>query len=96
MLLSYRVAWLQSADVPSSYESSLSKLYATELTQRVVDAGVQLMGLYGQLGPGPRAQLHGKAQKLYRAQRAITIGAGTSEIQRTLIARRGLGLGHAQ
>ena len=96
LLLSYRVAWLQSSEEPFSYESSLSKLYAAELTQRVVGLGMEVLGLYGQLEPGPRALLHGKAQKLYRAQRAITIGAGTSEIQRTVIARRGLGLGQAQ
>ena len=44
--------------------------------------------------PGAKhAVLHGKMQKLYRAQRAITLGAGTSEIQRNIIARRGLGMG---
>ena len=95
-LLSYRVAWLQSRDVPFSYESSLSKIYATELTQRVVGLAMEVLGLYSQMMPGKRAILHGKAQKLYRAQRAITLGAGTSEIQRTVIARRGLGMGHAR
>ena len=93
-LLSYRVVWLQSQGDPPSYESSQSKLWVTELTQRVVGLGMEILGLYSQLAPGARhAVLHGKMQKLYRAQRAITLGAGTSEIQRNIIARRGLGMG---
>ena len=93
-LLAYRVVWLQSQGEPPSYESSQSKLWVTELTQRVVGLGMEILGLYSQLAPGAKgAVLHGKMQKLYRAQRAITLGAGTSEIQRNIIARRGLGMG---
>jgi len=91
-LLSYRVAWLQSKGTPPSYEASVSKLFAAEMTQHVIGLGMQVLGLRSQLAGGNRAALHGKMQKLDRAQRAITIGAGTSEVQRTIIAKRGLGL----
>lgn len=91
-VLSYRVAWLQSKGTPPSYEASVSKLFAAEMTQHVIGLGMQVLGLRSQVAGGKRAALHGKMQKLDRAQRAITVGAGTSEIQRTIIARRGLGL----
>ncbi len=95
-LLSYRVAWLQSVSAPPSYEASLSKLVATELAQQVAGLGMEVLGLYGQVGSGRASQLRGKMERLYRAQRAATLGAGTSEVQRTLIARRGLGMGQGQ
>jgi alkylation response protein AidB-like acyl-CoA dehydrogenase len=95
-LLSYRVAWLQSAKAPPSYEASLSKLIATELAQQVAGLGMEVLGMYSQVGPGRASVLHGKLERLYRAQRAATLGAGTSEINRTIIARRGLGMGQGQ
>ncbi len=92
-LLSYLGAWMQSRGKVPDYQPSVSKLYASEMTQRLCELGMEVLGQYSQLAPGSkRALLHGKIQKLYRAQRAITIGAGTSEVQRTVIARRGLGL----
>ena len=92
--IAYRVAWLQSKGAPPSYESSVSKLYNGEMTQRMVALAMEVLGLYGQIKEHSKhAVLRGKAQQLYLAQRAITIGGGTSEIQRGLIARRGLGLG---
>ncbi|MEE9285231.1 MAG: acyl-CoA dehydrogenase family protein, partial [Dehalococcoidia bacterium] len=95
-LLSYRVAWQQSHGQPPSYEASLSKLVATELAQKMTELGMEVLGLYGQVGPGHGSKLRGKMDRLYRAQRAATLGAGTSEVQRTLIARRGLGMGQAR
>ena len=92
-LLSYRVGWLQSSGAPPSHESSVSRLFATELTQRLVQLGMETLGLWAQpTENSSQSVLHGKVQKLYRGQRAITIGAGTSEIQRNTIAMRGLGL----
>jgi len=92
-LLSYRVAWQQSHGAPPSYESSLSKVVATELAQQMAAFAMEVLGPYSQVSPGKWAKLHGKIERLYRAQRAATLGAGTSEVQRTIIARRGLGMG---
>jgi alkylation response protein AidB-like acyl-CoA dehydrogenase len=92
-LLSYRVAWMQSRSLVPNYEASVSKMYGSELAQRLANAGMQLLGLGGQLAPGSRwAPLQGRFETLYLGAAALTIAAGTSEIQRGIIAGRGLGL----
>ncbi|MBI2846969.1 MAG: acyl-CoA dehydrogenase family protein, partial [Chloroflexi bacterium] len=50
-MLSYRVAWLQSKGVVPNYEASMAKAFGSELGQRVAHVGMQILGLYGQLGP---------------------------------------------
>ena len=91
--LAYRVAWLQAQGEIPSYQSSVSKMYNSELTQRLVDLVMEVFGAYGQLKEHSNyAILRGKAQQLYLAQRASTIGGGTTEIQRNVIAQRGLGM----
>ncbi len=92
-LLAYRVAWLQERGERPSYEASVSKLYGSELAQRVARAATEILGPYGGLLPGsPRTELGGDPAQRYLSTVAATIGAGTSEIQRNLIAMRGLGL----
>ncbi len=94
-LLAYRVAWLQTYGDPS-YESSVSKLYASEMCQRLAQLVMEGLGQYGQIKAHSKwAIIRGKAEKLYLTHRGTTIGGGTSEIQRSVIARRGLGLGQA-
>jgi len=91
--LSYRVAWMQSRQLVPNYEASVSKMYGSELAQRLANAGMQIMGLGGQLAPGSGyAPLRGAFETLYLNAAALTIAAGTSEIQRGIIAGRGLGL----
>ena len=95
-LLSYRVGWLQSKGIVPNYEASVSKMYGSELTQRMAKAGMELMWLGGQLAPGsPWAPLKGRIETLYLNAAALTIAAGTSEINRGIIATRGLGLPRA-
>ncbi|MBI3744431.1 MAG: acyl-CoA dehydrogenase family protein [Chloroflexi bacterium] len=95
-LLAYRVAWLQSQNKSLAYESSMSKLYTGEMAQRLSQVVMEAFGLYGQIKEhSPHEHLRGKMQQIYLTQRGITIGGGTSEIQRNLMARRGLGLGQA-
>ena len=92
-LLSYRVAWMQSKGQIPNYEASVSKLYGSELAQRLAGAGVRILGMGGQLAPGsPWAPLKGRFENLYLAAAGLTVAAGTSEIQRNIIAGRGLGL----
>ncbi|MBE0611125.1 MAG: acyl-CoA dehydrogenase family protein [Dehalococcoidia bacterium] len=92
-LVAYRTAWLQSkGDVPN-YEASMGKVWMALLGIKVANTGVNLMGSYGQLGPGsPWAQLHGRLQTAYLLAMSGPIGGGTSEIQKNIIAQRGLGL----
>jgi alkylation response protein AidB-like acyl-CoA dehydrogenase len=92
-MLSYRVAWLQSQGRVPNYEASVSKMYGSELAQRTALTGMQLLGLAGQLAPGsPWAPLRGRIEAMYLTAAALTIAAGTSEINRGIIATRGLGL----
>ncbi len=91
--LSYRVASLQQAGKIPNYEASIAKLYSSELGQRLARTGMQLLGLYGQLhSRSPWTRLKGRIERYYLTSVAETIGGGTSEVQRNVIATRGLGL----
>jgi alkylation response protein AidB-like acyl-CoA dehydrogenase len=91
IMLSYRVASLQAKGLIPIQEASITKLYASELGQRISRTAVNLAGLYGQLGPGsPYAPLMGRIERMYRIQVGATLAGGTSEIQRSIIAQRGL------
>ena len=91
--LAYRVSWLQSHGGQPNQEASLSKLYGSELGQRVAAFAIDAFGLFGQVGPGSKwAALAGKIERSYRSAVSDTIAAGTSEVQRNIIATRGLGL----
>ena len=93
ILLSYRVASMQARGLVPNQEASITKLYGSELAQRIARTAVRLAGLYGQLEPGsPYAPLLGRIERMYLVQVGSTIAGGTSEIQRTIIAQRGLGL----
>jgi alkylation response protein AidB-like acyl-CoA dehydrogenase len=95
-LLAYRVAWMQGQSIIPNYEASVSKLYGTELAQRLANAGMRLMGPAGQLAPGsPWAPLQGRIEALYLGAAALTVAAGTSEVMRNIVAGRGLGMPRA-
>ncbi len=91
--MSYRVVSMQARGVVPNIEASVNKLYSSELEQRIAATGVKLLGLYGQLNEAAKwAPLKGKVARMYLRATAITIGGGTSEIQRNIMAQRGLGL----
>ena len=93
IMLSHRVASLQVKGLMPIQEASITKLYCSELGQRIARTGMRLAGLYGQLGPdSPYAPLQGRIERLYRIQVGSTLAGGTSEIQRNIIAQMGLGL----
>jgi alkylation response protein AidB-like acyl-CoA dehydrogenase len=74
-------------------ESSRYKLFMNETGQRVADAALDLMGADAQLKPGEDgAPAGGRFERSYRYTVVDTIGGGTSEIQKNIIARRKLGL----
>ena len=93
MMISYRIVSMQSQGLIPNYEASMAKLYAMELNQRIQATAMKVMGLYGQLGSGdPYAPRRGRYQYSFLRSIANTIEGGTSEIQRNIIATRGLGL----
>ena len=98
-LLAYRVVSLQSRGRPPNAEASIAKLYTNELNQRLYRTAVKLLGLYGQLTPQMQASGNpelapkgGRYEYWYLRSVANTIEGGTSEVQRNIIAARGLGL----
>ncbi len=92
-LLSYRVITMQSRGLVPNHEASAAKLFSSELAQRVAATALKVLSLYGQLDRGSKwAPLRGRLMRGYLWSPAITIAGGTSEIQRGIIAVRGLGL----
>jgi alkylation response protein AidB-like acyl-CoA dehydrogenase len=91
--LGYRVTWMQASNLVPNQESSMSKMFGSELQQRTARRGISMLGLYGGLRPtDSHAPLNGEFCQYYMTTVSLTIAAGTSEIQRNIIATRGLGL----
>ena len=92
-LLAYGVAWMQDQGLVPNKEASMSKVFGSETLQRVTSSGLEILGLYGQLRPGDKwAPLKGRMPDNWMYSFSHTIAAGTSEVQRNIIASRGLGL----
>jgi alkylation response protein AidB-like acyl-CoA dehydrogenase len=90
-MMSYRVVSMQAKGLIPNHEASMTKLFASELSQRISRTGVKVLGLYGQLY-GNDAPMRGRYESSYMTSLSSTIAGGTSEIQRNIIATRGLGL----
>ena len=92
-MMSYRVASMQQRGLSPNYEASMVKVFATESAQRMYNFGTRLLGPYGQLAQGSSwSRLYGRIEQGYLSSVAPTIYSGSSEIQRNIIAQRGLGL----
>ena len=92
-LLAYHVAWMLSQKISCSSEVSVLKNFHFETRYRMGVSAMEILGLYGQLQRDSKwAVLRGKIDWLFRGIFWRLIGGGTSEIQRNIIATRGLGL----
>jgi len=80
----YRAAWLKDKGVRFSKEAAMAKLYASEAAERACFKAIQIHGGYGYMKEY-------NVERIYRDNRLTTIGEGTSEIQRLVIARQVLG-----
>ena len=80
-LLNYRAAWMLDRGMRVTRESSMAKLFASEAAVRIANEAVQIHGGYGFIKDYP-------VEKFYRDVKLCTIGEGTSEIQRLVIARQ--------
>ena len=85
-LLVTRAAWLKDQGVRFTKEAAMAKLFASEVAERACFKAVQIHGGYGYVREYD-------VERMYRDQRLCTIGEGTSEIQRLVIARQILGAG---
>jgi alkylation response protein AidB-like acyl-CoA dehydrogenase len=79
-LLTYRAAWLRDQGKPFHREASQAKLFASEVAVRTAEDAIQIHGGYGYIKEFP-------VEKYWRDSKLLTIGEGTSEIQRIVIAR---------
>lgn len=92
-VLAHRVSWMLNKGTVPNYESAMIKLYGTEQEQRIASAGMQIMGLFGQLAEASQgAPMEGLMEFSYLDSVHHTVARGSSEILRTVIAQRGLGL----
>jgi alkylation response protein AidB-like acyl-CoA dehydrogenase len=83
-LLVYRAAWLKDQGRPYTREAAIAKLFASEVGEKICRDAIQVFGGYGYSREYP-------VERLYRDQRLLTIGEGTSEILRMVIGRSVLG-----
>ncbi len=79
-LLTYRAAAMKDAGIPNTKEAAEAKLFASEIAEKAASEAVQIFGGYGFIKEYP-------VEKFYRDVKLLTIGEGTSEIQRIVIAR---------
>jgi alkylation response protein AidB-like acyl-CoA dehydrogenase len=94
--LGYRIGYIQSKGQVPNYEASVVKIFQSELGQRIYRFGVNMLGLPGQLMPEqPGAPFEGDMPENYLISVPSTIYSGSNEIQRNIIATRGLGLPRA-
>ena len=80
-LLTLRAAWLKDGKRPTTRESAMAKLYASEIAVKVAEEAIQIHGGYGYTKDYP-------PEKYWRDSKLCTIGEGTSEVQRLVIARQ--------
>jgi alkylation response protein AidB-like acyl-CoA dehydrogenase len=83
-LLVLRAAWLKERGDFFNREAAIAKLFASEMAEEVARNAIQILGSYGYSSEYP-------VERIYRDARLMTIGEGTSEVQRMVIARRELG-----
>ncbi|HXH22249.1 MAG TPA: acyl-CoA dehydrogenase family protein [Dehalococcoidia bacterium] len=93
LMLCYTIISMQARNIIPNKESSIAKLFSSELDQRIAATQMKLLGPYGLLGRGSHLAVeNGRIGTTYMYATASTVGGGTSEVQRNIIAQRGLGM----
>jgi len=92
-MMAYRIAWMYSRGLHPSYESSMSMVFISEATRRTADVGMRILGHYGELDRDSKwAVMNARLMRMCLSSLSIGVGGGSNEIQRNIIAMRGLGL----
>jgi alkylation response protein AidB-like acyl-CoA dehydrogenase len=96
-MMCFRIAWMYSKELHPSYESSMSLVFCSELLRHIANVGMRVLGHYGELAQDSKwAIFNARAMRTYLACISIGVGGGTNEIQRNIVAMRGLGLPRQQ
>jgi alkylation response protein AidB-like acyl-CoA dehydrogenase len=92
-LMAYNVAWMQGEGLVPNKEASMSKAFGSETLHRSANSVLEVAGLQGALARGEkRAPLKGRLPENWMISFSHKIAGGTSEVQRGIVAGRGLGL----
>ncbi len=92
-MMAYRIAWMFSKGLHPSYESSMSMVFVSEVMRRTADTGMRILGHYGELDRDSKwAVMNARIMRMCLSSLSIGVGGGSNEIQRNIIAIRGLGL----
>ncbi len=92
-MMAYRIAWMFSRGIHPSYESSMSMIFVSELMRRTANAGMRILGHYGELDRDSKwAVMQARIMRMCLSSLSIGVGGGSNEIQRNIIAMRGLAL----
>ena len=91
--MAYRIAWMFSKGLHPSYEASMSMVFVSEIVRRIANAGMRILGHYGELDRDSKwTVMNARMMRLCLSSLSIGVGGGSNEIQRNIIAMRGLGL----
>ncbi|MFC1911295.1 acyl-CoA dehydrogenase family protein [Chloroflexota bacterium] len=92
-MMAYRIAWMFSKGLHPSHESSMSMVFVSEVMRRTANAGMRILGHYGELDRDSKwAVMNARIMRMCLSSLSIGVGGGSNEIQRNIIAIRGLGL----
>ena len=94
-MLSYVVITIQAKGRVPNHEASIAKLFNTELSQRIARTAMKTLGTAALITDPEHAPMKGRVPASYMATVSSTIAGGTSEVQRNIVATRGLGLPRA-
>jgi len=92
-MMAYRIAWMFSKGLHPSHESSMSMVFISEVMRRTANAGMRIVGHYGELDRDSKwSVMNARIMRVCLSSLSIGVGGGSNEIQRNIIAIRGLGL----
>ena len=92
-MMAYRIAWMFSKGLHPSYESSISMVFISEVMRHTANVGLRILGHYGELDRDSKwTIMNARIMRMCLSSLSIGVGGGSNEIQRNIIAMRGLGL----
>jgi alkylation response protein AidB-like acyl-CoA dehydrogenase len=92
-MMAYRIAWMFSKGFHPSYESSMSMVFTSDVMRHTANTGLRILGHYGELDRDSKwTVMNARIMRMCLSSLSIGVGGGSNEIQRNIMAIRGLGL----